>query len=207
MRMAMVTRNPLLPATVDRRVLEPFVIKMNEGVKHSLLDCPGKYTVRVATFAGRTIIDQEKVKKYMRGAKMQSSLEKAALNAHRLTEALRAQNIEAYEFHDRNESIVTVSSFNTLGYTRPDGQFAVNPRVQRTIDTYGASKMLQRPTASGAARIQARRGSAVQSLVGGGGHAKTLQGIPFDTQPVAIEVPRKVKKQAIRTTVGRRANW
>ena len=53
MRNAFITTNPLLPDEyfvpqgVDRLVLD-----MNEPVKYSLLDCPGKYTVKVATFTG-----------------------------------------------------------------------------------------------------------------------------------------------------------
>ena len=34
--------------------VDDFVAKMNQGVEHSLLDCPGRYTVQVATFRGKT---------------------------------------------------------------------------------------------------------------------------------------------------------
>ena len=57
MAQAFFTRNPLLPREyfVPKGV-DPFVAKMNQGVEHSLLDCPGEYTVQVATFRGKTIL-------------------------------------------------------------------------------------------------------------------------------------------------------
>ena len=57
MAQAFFTRNPLLPREyfVPKGV-DPFVAKMNQGVEHSLLDCPGDYTVQVATFRGKTIL-------------------------------------------------------------------------------------------------------------------------------------------------------
>ena len=36
--------------------VDTFVAKMNEGVEHSLLDCPGRQTIQVATFRGKTIL-------------------------------------------------------------------------------------------------------------------------------------------------------
>ena len=38
--------------------LDEGLVKMNEGVKYTLLDNPGKYTVRVASFRGEVVIDQ-----------------------------------------------------------------------------------------------------------------------------------------------------
>ncbi len=55
MRRAFVARNPLLPKEyfVDAGI-DPFVLDMNRQVKHSLLDNPGQYTVRVASFQGES---------------------------------------------------------------------------------------------------------------------------------------------------------
>ena len=57
MGQAFFTRNPLLPREyfVPKGV-DPFVAKMNAGVEHSLLECPGKFTIQVATFRGKTIL-------------------------------------------------------------------------------------------------------------------------------------------------------
>src|SRR4029078_465298 len=97
--------NPLLPKEyfvtpgVDRLVLE-----MNEGVSHSLLDCPGKYTVKVATLNGAAVVDSKKIKEVEKGKSLSSRLAEAAENAHKLTEALRngkydGRPLGVYEVH------------------------------------------------------------------------------------------------------------
>ena len=54
MRNAFITTNPLLPDEYFvPKGLDRLVLEMNEPVKYSLLDCPGKYTVKIATFTGR----------------------------------------------------------------------------------------------------------------------------------------------------------
>ena len=50
---AFVTRNPLLPEELFvAKGIDPFVYEMNKDLPHSLLKCPGKYTVRIASFRG-----------------------------------------------------------------------------------------------------------------------------------------------------------
>lgn len=168
---AFVTRNPILPASFfATKGLDKFVVRMNKGVKHSLLNCPGKYTVRVATFRGNVIIDQRKVSEVESGAQMESRLEEAAMKAHRLTEILRERGIEAYEFHDRHESIVTIGNFTSVGEPRPDGKTEINPMVHQIIQTYGAQ---DQPSAAGITK-----------------RPVTLESIPFDVQPLPVLVPR-----------------
>ena len=69
-----------------------------------------------------------------------SKLEIAADNAHRLTEMLRKKGIEAYEFHDRFESIVTIGSFDTVGNELPDGRIDLQPQIHQIMQTYGAER-------------------------------------------------------------------
>src|SRR5690606_30309040 len=87
---AFVTRNPLLPEEYFVTPgLDPLVVDMNRGVEHSLLDCPGKYTVKVATFRGETTMDLSKMDTQPKLFRNQpSKLEIAADKAHRLTKAL-----------------------------------------------------------------------------------------------------------------------
>lgn len=174
MRRAFVARNPLLPKEyfVDSG-LDTFVMDMNREVKYSLLDNPGNYTVRVASFQGETFFDGEK-KSGNAGAAgaMASKLEQAADNAHRLTEALRKRGVEAYEFHDRFESIVTVGSFESVGNTLPDGRLDLHPAVFEVMQTYSAER----------SRLP-QAGQAVQP--------KTLDGVRFDPQPMPVKVPRR----------------
>ena len=170
---AFVTTNPLLgkeyfvPKGVDKLVL-----KMNKNVKHSLLDCPGNYTVQVARFKGQSILDQTEIQAVENGKDMGSKLAEAAIKAHRLTEALRLLGYEAYEFHDRHASIVTVGSFDSKGTTQADGRFEINPQVRAAIMTFGAEQTDVTGQPSGALK------------------PKTLVDINFDIQPVPIEVPR-----------------
>src|SRR5206468_5623771 len=57
---AFVTRNPLLPEELFvAKGLDPFVYEMNKDLPHSLLKCPGRYTVRVASFRGVDSMKQE----------------------------------------------------------------------------------------------------------------------------------------------------
>ena len=171
---AFVVTNPLLPQDyyvpkgVDKLVLE-----MNRGVKYSLLDCPERYTVKVATFTGNVVIDQKVIEKVESGASMGSRLADAADKAHRLTMALREKEYEAYEFHDRYSSIVTVGSFKTPGSARNDGKTEINPAIHRIMTTFGAETTVT-------------PGSAPQV-----GKPKKFIGIPFDLQPIPVEVPRR----------------
>ena len=156
--------------------VDSLVLRMNKDVPHSLLDCPGKYTVRVATFRGNVIIDQRKVEEIEKGGRMKSRLEQAAIDAHRLTEALREKGFEAYEFHDRHESFVTVGSFEWVGRPRADGKQEINPAVLRKIQQFSP---IQQP-------LLDKSGRSVAGL-----QPRSLQGIPFDVQPWPVEVPKR----------------
>ncbi len=172
---AFVTRNPLLPREYFAPVgFDKLVEQMNQGVQYSLLDCPGKYTVRVATFRGNVIIDQKRVREIEQTGRMSSKLAEAGEKAHVLAEALRNRGVEAYEFHDRHESIVTVGSFNSMGNPRADGQIEINPAILKLLNTYGA-KQQQLPGQQSQAGLM----------------PGSLNGISFDVQPTAVEVPRR----------------
>jgi len=174
---AFLTTNPLLPRDYFvPKGLDKFVVDMNKGVKHSLLDCKGQYTVKVATFTGQNILLTRKVVDQMEKGKtlnMKSRLIDAAEKAHKLTEALRAKGVQAYEFHDRASSIVTIGSFDSVGAPQPNGQIELNPQIHAIMQQYGADKSLA-------------PGQAPQV-----GKAKSEAGIPFDVQPLPVEVPRR----------------
>jgi hypothetical protein len=170
---AFVVRNPMLPVEYFApKGLDPLVVKMNKKAEYSLLDCPGRYTVKVATFNGSVVLDPKAVKQIEAGARLNSRLEKAALDAHELTIGLRAKGYEAYEFHDLQSSIVTVGSFDSVGTPRADGKIEINPAVHQLMKTFGAERKFD---ATG------------QASVGG---PKSMGGIPFDVQPMPVEVPK-----------------
>ncbi|MDA7979089.1 MAG: hypothetical protein MPJ50_10020 [Pirellulales bacterium] len=164
---AFLTRNPLRRDDEEKSsTVDKFVYEMNKGVDLSLLKNSGKYTVKVATFVGGTIVDQRKIDDYLRGVDqaVTTRLEKAAIKAHELTVALRAKGVEAYEFHDRKASIVCVGGFSNLGTQLPDGRIQLSHEIQRTVDMFA-------PQANG--------------------QPQTLIGIPFDVTPTIVHVPRR----------------
>lgn len=202
---AFLTRNPMLPKEyfVPQGV-DAEVAKWNEGVEHSLLKCPGKYSIRVATFRGRTTFESYEAKQSLKqnqskSKKKMDPLEEAAYNAHEMTLALRAKGWEAYEFHDRQESFVTVGSFDN-GNQLADGRIELNDReAQIIVATFGAAtpnNVFERPAAQDKQleelQIQrfnnlfAQRGDTFDGL-----HPKRFIGLPFDIIPEPVNVPRK----------------
>ncbi len=170
---AFATRNPLLPEEFfSPKGIDPLVQSMNHDVKHSLLRCPGRYSVRIATFSGTVVIDQQRIQQIEQTGRMEARLAQAAEKAHELTERLRQRGIEAYEFHDRHESLVTVGSFSSVGTPRADGKTEINPAILRIMQTYGAEQ-------------RALPGQALAGLM-----PKSIAGITLDVQPIPVEVPR-----------------
>jgi hypothetical protein len=230
MAQAFFTRNPLLPLEYFRpKGIDPFVAKMNEGVEHSLLDCSGNYTVKVATFRGKTVLQTSgETEEKATAARKQSfwnrrkqvddnPLVEAAENAHLLTKELREHGFEAYEYHDRAESIVTIGSFAQAGQRFADGRVLVSPGVQQIIETFGAAYDTPADPLTGIGNDPATQrridqeernfnlrlsGQQAQIVPGmNPKHVKIMRGsgkrkkveriIPMDVYPHAIEVPRR----------------
>ncbi|MCA9247307.1 MAG: hypothetical protein KDA42_09340 [Planctomycetales bacterium] len=179
MRKAFITRNPLLPRDYFvPQGLDPLVVEMNKGVKHNLLDSGAKYTVKVATFTGTVVLDQKKVQEYEEsGSRLQSKLDEAAENAHRLTLALRQKGYDAFEFHDRYASIVTVGAFENVGKPRLDGKTEINPNIHAIMRAFAATP-ISAPATTPAAAGQT------------GYKPKVVIGIPCDIQPQIVQVPQ-----------------
>ncbi|MDA1050333.1 MAG: hypothetical protein O3C40_07610 [Planctomycetota bacterium] len=171
---AFVTRNPNLPEEYFAPGgLDDFVYELNRRVEHSLLENPGRYTVKVATFGGKETMNIAEIEDIERTGKVTNKLEIAADKAHRLTVALRAVGVEAYEFHDRTESMVTVGSFDSVGEPRADGKIEIHPAVHKIMQMYGADR---------------------REMAGGGSFGlqpRTFAGISFDVQAVPVIVPRR----------------
>lgn len=225
MGQAFLTRNPLLPREyLVPKGVDKFVAEMNRGVEHSLLDCPGQYTVKVATFRGTTILqtsatDAGKPSSPWSWKKKErdNPLIEAAENAHLLTEELRSHGWEAFEFHDRTESIVAIGSFaEGPGYSA-DGRQIPTPEMQRIVQTFGAAYDTPSDPLSGIGndsatqhRVQQKEQEFNMKLLGqqnqivpglnpkhvkifkGGGKRKSLERvIPLDIYPTAIEAPKR----------------
>lgn len=120
---AHLTPNPLMPASeLKRRTVDPLIQKLNAGEEYSLTKNKGKYSLRVATFRGNSIMQvgnqvSEKASNHF-DRFFGSNLDESGDKAWELCQALRSaskygypQNYEAYLYHDRYESFVTIGSF------------------------------------------------------------------------------------------------
>jgi hypothetical protein len=180
---AMITSNDLLPpGFFAQKALDPFLVELNKDLEYSLLKCPGRYTVQVATFKGQVFITPKDIEAVQKGKKkITNGLVDAANKATQLTQALRIKGYEAYEFHDRNASIVTVGSFNSVGSPLPDGRIELDPKILAIMKTFGAKP------------VDAQLGDA-QTL---NTAVKSLAGINFDVQPIPVQVPKASLSQSM----------
>ncbi|MEN6450237.1 MAG: hypothetical protein ABFC96_07085 [Thermoguttaceae bacterium] len=207
MRHAMITKNPILPAEYFTSPgVDEEIVAMNKGVPYSLLDCQGHYTVKVATFTGAAVIDASKIRAVEEGReKMGSSLVEAAKKADTLAAALREKGYEAYQYHTRYTSIVTVGNFESAGRLRSDGQVDPSPDVQHIIDIFKATSgdpFAEDPHNDHLGAV-AHLGNSLKSHAVMKGAAqlrpKYCVGIPFDINPAPIPVPKRSMSMALRS--------
>lgn len=129
--------NPLLPKEFfnQKGIVDSYVEKLNSDGKYSLLNNDKLYTVRVATFSGDVAMY-----KNTQGPKtdeMKSRLRYAGVRAAALCDALRGAGVEAWEFHDRDCSFVTIGSFDSYGVEQANGQIELNPKIAKIMEQYG----------------------------------------------------------------------
>ena len=116
------TINPLLSQDeVALMKKDPEIEYMNNDMGNlSLLKQSGKYSVVVATFAGKSVYSKsaneaKKMKEKLDSLDAKndagSSFDAMYIEAWTLAKMLREKNIEAYVYHDRFKSVVTVGSF------------------------------------------------------------------------------------------------
>lgn len=134
---AFMTTNPLLS---DEEIVvhsrDPLVLQLNSGNEYSLLQNPAKYTVVVATFQGKYVLQATgDTNKKERELEISSALDDAAKRAWELCTALRHakslgydREFEAYVYHDRFSSIVTIGGFQSKD----------DPRIAEIQNTFGA---------------------------------------------------------------------
>ncbi|MGI9471293.1 MAG: hypothetical protein ACR2NZ_07180 [Rubripirellula sp.] len=187
---AFVTRNPILPEEYFASpTVDSFVHQLNEGLEFSLLKCDGKYTVVVKTFEGLgTIVDGKKDKDFQPSV---SRLDKYASDAAKMTNKLRAQGVEAYQFHDRFRSLVTVGSFESLGRELPDGKFEYATEIRKVMRKFSAFNVppeLARQVPAGSKGIA----------------SNNVAMIPFDVEPTPIAVPKPTRRSLYGSKIGMR---
>ncbi|MFK7820101.1 MAG: hypothetical protein AB8G99_15375 [Planctomycetaceae bacterium] len=117
--------NPMLNAKeLSSATRDPLLVNLNSDMEHTLMKCRGKYSLVVKTFRGKSTMHINKAALEKTAgkldAKLGTTLDDAGMNAWRMTEALRNarslgydQDFEAYVYHDRHQSIVTIGSFES----------------------------------------------------------------------------------------------
>lgn len=185
---AFVTRNPMLPEEYFAAPnVDSFVHQLNESTKHSLMKCDGKYTVIVKTFQGLGKIVTGNKKDDFEPS--MDRLDKFAADADKMTRQLRVKGIEAYQFHDRSRSLVTVGSFDTLGRELPNGRFEYSSEIRKVMKEFSA--------------FNVRPELARQIPTGSKGIAgNNVAMIPFDVEPTPIAVPKPTRRSLYGATFG-----
>jgi hypothetical protein len=177
---AFMTTNPLLSdEDLAMRTRDPLLLRLNSGVEYSLLQNKGKYTVVVATFQGKGQLEYGGQRKDI---KISTTLDDAGENAWELCTALRrakvlgyAREFEAYVYHDRHSSIVTVGAFDDPH----------DPRITELQNWFGAKVAGMKP--DGTAASLTAEAFSVPKEPRENEHPR--QWI-FDPFPQVIEVPR-----------------
>lgn len=119
LKTALVTFNPLVPAQrmySGRR--DPLIVQMNEGPR-TVLHAPGRYTLEIANFSGRSTFSVELAQREPLSVLKRSPLVTAHDDAVKLADALsstpeiRKTGQPVYVYHDRDSSRVFIGSFNS----------------------------------------------------------------------------------------------
>ncbi|MDR1385203.1 MAG: hypothetical protein LBJ67_15345 [Planctomycetaceae bacterium] len=138
--------NPILPTSYFANGVDDFVVKFNSGSPYNLLRCPGKYTLKVASFTGSQFSHPNDVnhpEKIERFGEKTGELKNAEINAEIICKFLRDKGYEAYSYHDRTSSIVTVGCFESLGKMDREGNVAEFSRdIEKIINVFSPDSEL-----------------------------------------------------------------
>jgi hypothetical protein len=177
---AFLTVNPLLsPEEARQKKKDPLLVKLNSGNEYSLMQNKGKYTLVVASFEGKSVMQvaNTKWKDVDKTFTVSNSLDEAAYSAWELCKSLRLheRKYDAYVWHDKYSSIVTVGSFNS-----PD-----DPRIAEMIKLFGA-KLKPHPQTGQDVLVAETLTIPFKTAPGTLPDKRWM----FDPQPKVIEVPR-----------------
>jgi len=194
---AFLTINPLLsPEEIAKKKRDALILRLNSGVEYSLLQNKGKYTLVVATFMGKstTHIGDRGLDEVAEKFKVGSTLDQAAEDAQQLVHLLRSQRakemlnpnlihlldndvFDAYVFHDRYHSIVTVGAFSSPN----------DPRIPELIQVFGA-----KPRQDPATGRTVLTGEMI-TIPGRRPTDPPVKTFLFDPYPRVIEVPKPTR--------------
>lgn len=179
---AFLTVNPMIdPSEVPRVKSDELLVTLNSGGPNSLAQLKQPYTLKVATFVGRSSLPNSKSERMssfagLAGTPQQGEvydLNRAGEDAAQLAQALRKQGVEAYVFHDHHKSVVTIGGFDDPR----------DPRIAVLAEQYKARQTTD-PTTQQTVMV-----AQSLSAPGNGRNAAPLTWI-FDPQPEILPTPR-----------------
>lgn len=143
---AFLTMNPLIPAEEAGAYhnVDNFVLRLNHSERNSLLENKGKFTLVVATFAGKSGVETPLGFGGLgKSFSEDDDLDIAAQEARDLAAAMRqVENVDAYVWHDRYQSVVTVGAFassNDAAVKPLMTRFGARQQVNTLVPTYNNS--------------------------------------------------------------------
>lgn len=195
---AFLTINPCLnPTEIVRQKPDNEIKYLNSGIDYPLVKMPHKYTLKVATFTGKSAVPMGNSRFKGQEADFDKSifeagpynpynLARAGEDATQLTYTLRQNGaatqrafgkdrFEAYVYHDKFQSIVTIGGFDS-----PD-----DPEIKRLVEIFRAKYKSERQGDTGDYRLTAES----LSLPGADPASPPLHTWAFDPIPELIEVP------------------
>ena len=184
---AFMTINPLRkPDEVARKTVDPETKFLNSGIDHSLVGVKKKYTVKIATFSGKSTTpignSEYTGNEGLFDRKLQQAagfnLARVGEDAAQLARTLRHEGEEAYVYHDKFQSIVTVGGFDSPS----------DPRIRVIAEKYRA-KIKDDPQGNGKQQIYTPETKILRAQ-GAPITAQPLHVWAFDPEPLVIEVPR-----------------
>ncbi len=188
--------NPLLPIEYfnHKGIVDPFVAKLNSDSKYSLLNNKKMYTVRIATFSGDTVMKKTSDQS---ADDLNSRLQYAGMRAAALCEALRNSGVEAWEFHDRDCSFVTVGSFDQYGKLQKDGHTELDPQVAAIMKKYGG-ELVNEPGGDSKYRAYTIVVDVPDPSSGAAKPKKRRMSLACDLRPVIIVVPQRSGEENVK---------
>lgn len=175
---AFLTVNPLLsPDELSQATNDPLLTRLNSGENYSLSENRGEYTLVVARFHGKQSVVHTKFK----GILDDGDLDDAGRSARELVTVLQGKfdsegtfnNVDAYIWHDRHESIVTVGTFASEN----------DPAIERYRKMFG-TRLVSFP--DGSTKYQPGH----LSISGFGKKRDEVRVWAFEPNPQVMRVPR-----------------
>jgi hypothetical protein len=184
---AFLAPNPLRsPEDIRRNTIDPVVKQLNADMKYSLLRNKGKFTLVVATFSGKSVFQvghkttDKAMGKFL--SQFGDALDESAMDAWQLTEAMRTarklgydRDYDAWVYHDRYRSIVTVGSFESEN----------DPRIAELARAFSAKSRVHPETGE---NVQSAELFSIPKVPRNGAAPERMW--LFDVKPTLIEVPK-----------------